>query len=244
MDESRQSTELGALLRRCRTARGLSQLELALRAGVSTRHLSFVETGRAAPSPAMLERLATVLEATAAQRAAIVAAAAPAPSLADRLFAAAQGIEAASDAGEVVAAARPALARLGMTQFFFGTIRRRGFEPEDHGAFPAAWLQRYAREDYAATDPLVGAAVSHGGCFYWEDVVDGSALPAPARRMFDEAAAGGIDTGFVASARVGDGVRLVSMMGRRAVWRDPAQRVGLQMLGRQMIDRLERIEAM
>jgi len=37
---------LGHLLRQWRAARGLSQLELALRAGFSSRHVSFVETGR------------------------------------------------------------------------------------------------------------------------------------------------------------------------------------------------------
>ncbi len=50
-----------ALLRHWRTLRGLSQLDLALAADVSSRHVSFLETGRAQPSREMVLRLATTL---------------------------------------------------------------------------------------------------------------------------------------------------------------------------------------
>jgi transcriptional regulator with XRE-family HTH domain len=50
-----------ALLRHWRTLRGLSQLDLALAADVSARHVSFLETGRAQPSREMALRLATTL---------------------------------------------------------------------------------------------------------------------------------------------------------------------------------------
>lgn len=49
------------LLREWRRARGLSQLELALEANVSARHLSFLESGRAQPSRAMTLQLAEAL---------------------------------------------------------------------------------------------------------------------------------------------------------------------------------------
>jgi transcriptional regulator with XRE-family HTH domain len=52
----------GTLLREWRQRRRLSQLELADRAGTSTRHLSFVETGRATPSRTMVLKLAETLE--------------------------------------------------------------------------------------------------------------------------------------------------------------------------------------
>ena len=52
----------GELLRQWRERRRRSQLDLALEAGVSTRHLSFVETGRSRPSRDMLLRLAEELE--------------------------------------------------------------------------------------------------------------------------------------------------------------------------------------
>src|SRR4030095_13343307 len=47
----------GALLRHWRGRRGLSQLDLALAADVSARHVSFLETGRAQPSREMVLRL-------------------------------------------------------------------------------------------------------------------------------------------------------------------------------------------
>ncbi len=46
-----------ALLRHWRGRRGLSQLDLALAADVSSRHVSFLETGRSAPSADMVMRL-------------------------------------------------------------------------------------------------------------------------------------------------------------------------------------------
>ena len=45
-----QAQPVGALLRQWRQRRRLSQLDLACDAEISTRHLSFVETGRALPS--------------------------------------------------------------------------------------------------------------------------------------------------------------------------------------------------
>lgn len=56
------SSAVGELLRRWRTARGKSQLELSVDAEVSTRHISFVENGRATPSREMLLVLASALD--------------------------------------------------------------------------------------------------------------------------------------------------------------------------------------
>ncbi len=50
-----------ALLKYWRHQRGMSQLDLALTAGVSSRHVSFLETGRSNPSPEMVVQLATWL---------------------------------------------------------------------------------------------------------------------------------------------------------------------------------------
>lgn len=50
-----------ALLKHWRGQRGLSQLDLALTADVSSRHISFLETGRSRPSAEMVLRLATTL---------------------------------------------------------------------------------------------------------------------------------------------------------------------------------------
>ena len=59
---------VGPLLRRWREARHLSQLDLALEAEVSSRHISFLETGRAEPSRAMLLTLANVLDVPLRER--------------------------------------------------------------------------------------------------------------------------------------------------------------------------------
>jgi transcriptional regulator with XRE-family HTH domain len=61
-------TTFGSLLREWRERRRLSQLELALTAEVSARHISFLETGRARPSRAMVLRLAEVVDAPLAER--------------------------------------------------------------------------------------------------------------------------------------------------------------------------------
>lgn len=55
-------SQVGALLRQWRKSRGLSQLELSLRAGVSLKHVGFVETGRSAPSREMVLRLAAAMD--------------------------------------------------------------------------------------------------------------------------------------------------------------------------------------
>jgi transcriptional regulator with XRE-family HTH domain len=54
--------EVGSLLRQWRERRRVTQLELALDAGISARHLSFVETGRSKPGREMLLRVLQQLE--------------------------------------------------------------------------------------------------------------------------------------------------------------------------------------
>src|SRR5918998_4269652 len=58
----------GELIRFWRRRRGLSQLELSLDANVSTKHLSFVETGRSRPSRQLLVHLAQHLSLPIAER--------------------------------------------------------------------------------------------------------------------------------------------------------------------------------
>lgn len=70
---------VGALLRQWRQRRRLSQLDLACDAEISTRHLSFVETGRAQPSREMLLHLAEQLDIPLRERNRLLAAAGYAP---------------------------------------------------------------------------------------------------------------------------------------------------------------------
>jgi transcriptional regulator with XRE-family HTH domain len=79
-----QQHGVGEILRDWRSRRRRSQLDLALHVGVSTRHLSFIETGRARPSPAMLEALAGALEVPLRERNRLLLAAGYAPRYAAR----------------------------------------------------------------------------------------------------------------------------------------------------------------
>ena len=75
---------VGYLLREWRERRRLSQLALALDADVSTRHLSFLETGRAQPSQEMVLRLAEHLDVPLRDRNTLLLAAGFAPAYPDR----------------------------------------------------------------------------------------------------------------------------------------------------------------
>ena len=70
---------VGSMLRDWRRRRRLSQLELALDAGVSARHLSFVETGRSRPSAEMVVHLAEQLDVPLRDRNQLLLAAGYAP---------------------------------------------------------------------------------------------------------------------------------------------------------------------
>jgi transcriptional regulator with XRE-family HTH domain len=70
---------VGPLLRGWREQRRVSQLELALRAGSSARHISFVETGRSRPSEEMVLRLAEHLDVPVRDRNALLLASGYAP---------------------------------------------------------------------------------------------------------------------------------------------------------------------
>jgi len=75
---------IGDLLREWRERRRLSQLALALDAEVSTRHISFLETGRARPSREMLLRLTERLEVPLRERNTLLLAAGFAPAYPER----------------------------------------------------------------------------------------------------------------------------------------------------------------
>jgi transcriptional regulator with XRE-family HTH domain len=81
-------TGFPARLRQWRERRGLSQLALAEHTGVSQRHLSFLELGRASPSRDMVDRLAAALEMPLRQHNAFLLAAGFAPQWRERDLAA------------------------------------------------------------------------------------------------------------------------------------------------------------
>ncbi len=78
------NTGVGSLLRKWRQQRGLTQLELALEAEVSARHLSFVETARSKPGRDMLLRVADRLDIPFRERNQLLLAAGHAPAFPER----------------------------------------------------------------------------------------------------------------------------------------------------------------
>ena len=81
---SPHGSTLGALLREWRQRRRLSQLALALKADISQRHLSFVESGRAQPSRDMVLHLAEQLDVPLRERNRLLLAAGYAPVYGER----------------------------------------------------------------------------------------------------------------------------------------------------------------
>lgn len=71
-------------MKQWRQRRRLSQLDLAIEADVSSRHVSFIETGRSAPSRAMVLRIAAALDVPLRERNQLLMAAGLAPVYAER----------------------------------------------------------------------------------------------------------------------------------------------------------------
>lgn len=97
----------GGLLRAWRQRRRLSQLDLALDAGISSRHLSFVETGKSLPSRAMVLRLAERLDVPLREQNLLLLAAGYAPAFPERSFDAPSLAEARRAVERVLAAHEP-----------------------------------------------------------------------------------------------------------------------------------------
>ncbi|PWJ85299.1 transcriptional regulator with XRE-family HTH domain [Pseudaminobacter salicylatoxidans] len=79
-----QPHSAGTLIREWRTRRRMSQLDLAAEAAISQRHLSFVESGRTAPSREMVLHLSEQLDIPLRQRNRILLAAGYAPIFSER----------------------------------------------------------------------------------------------------------------------------------------------------------------
>jgi transcriptional regulator with XRE-family HTH domain len=84
VDQATDRPAFGTLLRRWRLHRGTSQLALSLDAEVSARHLSWLESGKAQPSRAMVLRLANRLDLPLRERNLLLLAAGLAPMFSER----------------------------------------------------------------------------------------------------------------------------------------------------------------
>jgi len=97
----------GTLLRQWRTHRRLSQLELSSETTISTRHLSFVETGRSQPSRQMVLRIAEHLDIPLRERNRMLLAAGLAPHYPENNLAAPELAPARTAVREVLDAHQP-----------------------------------------------------------------------------------------------------------------------------------------
>lgn len=127
---------LGEQIRHWRQHRRVSQMTLALDAEISTRHLSFIETGRSQPSREMVLRIADTLEVPLRARNALLLAAGFAPLHGER----------ALDDPELGAARRAV------------DLVLKGHEPYPALAIDRHWNLVAAN---AAVMPLLGAAAAH-----------------------------------------------------------------------------------
>ena len=84
MEASVNTRPVGELLREWRQRRRMSQLACAVEAEISSKHLSFLESGRSQPSRDMLLRLALLLEVPLRERNALLVAAGFAPMFRER----------------------------------------------------------------------------------------------------------------------------------------------------------------
>ena len=126
----------GSLLRQWRQRRRLSQLDLALDAGISSRHLSFVETGKSLPSRAMVLRLAERLEVPLREQNLLLLAAGYAPAFPERPFDA-PSLASARRAVETVLTAHEPFPALAVDRHWTMVAANRAVAPLIVGVDPA-----------------------------------------------------------------------------------------------------------
>jgi transcriptional regulator with XRE-family HTH domain len=196
---------VGDLLREWRKRRHLSQLELALGADISTRHLSYVETGRAVPSREMVMHLAARLEVPLRDRNVLLLSAGYAPAFRERPLQD-PALAAAREAVELVLAGHEPFPALAVDRHWTLVTANRATAPFLEGAGPsllrppvnvlrlslhpeglarriinfAEWrahvLARLQRQVDVSADPVLGEL--------WRELAD---YPAPAGPVADDA---------------------------------------------------------
>jgi transcriptional regulator with XRE-family HTH domain len=131
-----QPQAVGNLLREWRQRRRLSQLDLALEADISTRHLSFLETGRAQPSREMVLRLAEQLDVPLRERNALLMAAGYAPVFSERPLAD-PALQAARRAIALILAGHEPYPALAIDRHWTLVASNRAIQPLLAGAEPS-----------------------------------------------------------------------------------------------------------
>jgi transcriptional regulator with XRE-family HTH domain len=188
----------GGLLRTWRATRRISQLELSSVSGVSARHLSFIETGRARPSREMVLRLADELDVPLRERNALLQAAGFAPAFAEtpldspemRILGAAVDTllrahlpnpALAFDSQWNLVRANDAVALFtdGLPQHLLGPVpntMRIALHPDgmaprlvDHAMVRAGFLRKMRRQAAVSGDPVVAALVEECAAYPFPD---------------------------------------------------------------------------
>lgn len=127
---------IGTLLREWRQRRRLSQLDLACEADISTRHLSFLETGRSSPSRDMVLHLAEHLNVPLRDRNALLLAAGYAPAFSERALGD-PALQAARKAIDLVLAGHEPYPALALDRHWTLIASNQALAPLLEGADPA-----------------------------------------------------------------------------------------------------------
>jgi transcriptional regulator with XRE-family HTH domain len=252
------SAPFGALLADYRARAGVSQLTLAFDAGVSARHLGFLERGRSRPSVDMVTRLAGALSLGRAERDRFLLAAGYAPErrrarLSDDLhqlgqdaFATAMALSNAGSATSAVEIASAALRDFGLNHFISGVIHRQrdGFvvEHDPVGKPAVGWLRYMQLRNYSARDYLVRETASRDRAYFWEDVSRDLMTP-DQQRILDEARDFRIHTGFVVPVHRPDGTTRALSSWAERVDPNPATRVAATLVAHGLLEALDRLSA-
>ncbi|MGE3424951.1 MAG: helix-turn-helix domain-containing protein [Dehalococcoidia bacterium] len=224
---------VGTLLREWRKRRRLTQLDLALEADLSPRHLSFLETGRSQPSREMLLRLSERLEVPLRERNALLVAAGYAPMFRERKLDDAALARARAAIGLVLEAQKPfpafALDRhwnivasnQALPQLYAGvapellqqpanalrlSLHPQGLAPriDNLGEWRAHLLARLEKQAEATADPALGKLL--------EEV---SAYPAPPARQ------AGLENEVLVPLRIRTPLGLLSFLSTTTVFGTP-----------------------
>lgn len=235
---------------------------LSLNADVSTRHISFLETGRSSPTRAMVARLAEAMDLKAHEAAELARAAgfwAP-PRNAGDAYTEGQGLASSGmdDVLAIDAAATPEAAcdiaaalfsKLGLTQFFTGTLEQAGggsaplITHQNLMHAPLGWMSHYRERNFVRIDPLVRETASRHLPFFWSDLFpeDGPRCR-QVRRMLREAGEFSVSNGFVMAIHRSDGkVHAVSAMAQDLATRDPRLRAAARTISVALLCRLDEI---
>lgn len=258
-DRGQGKRRFGARLAELRKKRRMSQLSLSLDAEVSTRHISFLETGRSIPTREMVARLSGALNLDCGERQTLMRSAGfweqprylseikMAEGHAKRDLDTIIAIEASADAEEAVSLAARALARIGLEQFFTGTMRRGGGAgtvsiTHHHLAHaPLGWMLHYRDCNYASIDPLVRATGQRHMPFFWSDLAGSEALHAPGVvRMFEDGREFRISNGFVMPIHRPDGsIHALSAMTGAIDTNNPETRAIARVVATALLHRLD-----